>query len=309
MPYNGSGKFIPLPSPTFPALPGTLIYADAWNAVVLDIMEGLSQAYPRNGESGLTANLNLNGFTLANLKRAAQVGEPVEYEQWIQGFATPNMEKPTVGVIEDLAPGNRVASLGWTQSYVSAQITPLAQQLQQLTQAGQTSIYGVRAGDTWTGQHDFRTATLRATTQSVADNSDKVATTAYVTAKSFASSLPVQGANAGKFLKTNGTSASWEKLTAADIPELNMPSSGGIKAVQRGVTVPGHPVWVEQYINVSPFDPGKTTIDLLSSSQGVDPGEMRVRIVSSGVIGIVSYMRDANGYYPVNCSWELTEYL
>jgi hypothetical protein len=68
---------------------------------------------------------------------------------------------------------------------------------------------GLKAGDTWTGAHDFTGATLTAATQTVGDASTKVATTAFVAATSFSSVLPGQTSNSGKALTTDGSAASW----------------------------------------------------------------------------------------------------
>lgn len=67
----------------------------------------------------------------------------------------------------------------------------------------------LKAGDAYTGAHDFTGATVNAATQTVGDSTTKVATTAFVTATSFASALPGQAGNAGKFVTTDGTNASW----------------------------------------------------------------------------------------------------
>ena len=56
---------------------------------------------------------------------------------------------------------------------------------------------------------------LNGTTQLASDSSTKMATTAYVTAKSFSSSLPGQGGQAGKVITTDGTNASWSLIGTA----------------------------------------------------------------------------------------------
>lgn len=109
-------------------------------------------------------------------------------------------------------------------------------------------LRGLKAGDTWTGTHVFTSATVTFATQSLADNSTKAATTAYVenagalkadlaspaftgiptaptatagtsstqiattafvAATAFASVLPAQTGNSGKFITTDGANASW----------------------------------------------------------------------------------------------------
>lgn len=55
MPYNGIGTFEPLPPPDFPAVPGELIKASEFNAVMADVFNGLSEAVPRDGQGAPTA--------------------------------------------------------------------------------------------------------------------------------------------------------------------------------------------------------------------------------------------------------------
>ena len=79
-----------------------------------------------------------------------------------------------------------------------------------------TSEKAIKAGDTYSGTHDFTGANPRVPTQTQGDNSTKPASTeyadtikAYATGLSFASALPGQTGNAGKFVTTDGTAASW----------------------------------------------------------------------------------------------------
>jgi hypothetical protein len=62
--------------------------------------------------------------------------------------------------------------------------------------------FGKIAGQAWTGTHTFPT-------QSPGDNSTKAATTAFATQLAFQATLPAQAGGAGKFLQTDGASASW----------------------------------------------------------------------------------------------------
>lgn len=69
---------------------------------------------------------------------------------------------------------------------------------------------GAIAGQTWgNGTHDFRAGTLLATTRVTGDATENVATTAFVAATALSSALPGQSGNAGKFVTTDGASASW----------------------------------------------------------------------------------------------------
>lgn len=59
------------------------------------------------------------------------------------------------------------------------------------------------------------TGTPTAPTPTTGDSSTKIATTAFVAATAFSSVLPAQLGNAGKFLQTNGTVASWQEVYPA----------------------------------------------------------------------------------------------
>lgn len=52
-------------------------------------------------------------------------------------------------------------------------------------------------------------ASIKVTTQTAGDSSTNAASTAFVAATAFSSALPAQTGNAGKFVTTNGTTASW----------------------------------------------------------------------------------------------------
>lgn len=81
----------------------------------------------------------------------------------------------------------------------------------------QLNAKGARAGQTWTGTHDYTGATITVPTLAQTDNSTNAASTAYVTTKAFAAALPVQAGNSGKYVKTDGTNASWSFITFAEL--------------------------------------------------------------------------------------------
>lgn len=81
-----------------------------------------------------------------------------------------------------------------------------------------------KSGATYTGTHDFSGATLTAATPSSGDATTKVATTAFVSAAAFTSALPGQTGNAGKFVTTDGTDASWGSV-AGVISEISTNTS------------------------------------------------------------------------------------
>lgn len=74
---------------------------------------------------------------------------------------------------------------------------------------------GAITGQTWTGTHDYTGATITVLTQSPGDNSTKAASTAFVIAQAFSTALPSQAGNAGKYITTNGSTASWQTVSGA----------------------------------------------------------------------------------------------
>lgn len=74
-------------------------------------------------------------------------------------------------------------------------------------------------GESYTGTHDFTSANLTAQTKATGTANNDVATTAFVAATALAASLPGQTGNAGKFIATDGISASWKfpALTTVEI--------------------------------------------------------------------------------------------
>lgn len=74
---------------------------------------------------------------------------------------------------------------------------------------------GAITGQTWTGAHDYTGASLTVATQSPGNNSSYAASTAFVIAQAFSSALPSQAGNAGKYITTDGTTASWATVSGA----------------------------------------------------------------------------------------------
>lgn len=76
-----------------------------------------------------------------------------------------------------------------------------------------TSTKAAKAGDTYTGTHDFTGATaLIAPSPATGDNSSKVPTTAWVVSLALAGTLPGQAGKAGRFVQTDGTTPTWQTM-------------------------------------------------------------------------------------------------
>ena len=78
-----------------------------------------------------------------------------------------------------------------------------------------TSAKAAKAGDTYTGAHDFTGGTIAVPTATVGDATTKAASTAFVSATAFNASLPGQTGNAKKFVTTDGTNAAWAHIYGA----------------------------------------------------------------------------------------------
>lgn len=75
---------------------------------------------------------------------------------------------------------------------------------------GQVFVNPTFAGMTATGVVNFSGATsVSVPTVTTSDNSTNAASTAFVTQKAFQAALPAQAGNTGKYITTDGTSASW----------------------------------------------------------------------------------------------------
>lgn len=79
MPFDGSGGFVPISAPDFPAVPATLIRSDQWNNVNYDIFAGFSNCVTRDGQSPPTADLPAGGFKITNLGAPSVTGDSLSW--------------------------------------------------------------------------------------------------------------------------------------------------------------------------------------------------------------------------------------
>lgn len=80
MSLDGNGTYSP-PAPQFPAIPNTIIYADDFNQIILDIAAALSTAIFRDGQAAFTANQSMGGNKLTNLATGANPQDAVNFLQ------------------------------------------------------------------------------------------------------------------------------------------------------------------------------------------------------------------------------------
>lgn len=81
MPFNGSGGFIPLAAPIFPAVPNTTIVSSYYNQNLTDLFGGFGNCVTRDGQSPATANLPMGGFKHTGAAVATGAGEYLTYGQ------------------------------------------------------------------------------------------------------------------------------------------------------------------------------------------------------------------------------------
>jgi len=254
MSYDGNGNFLPLPSPTFPAVVGAVIYADYFNLNMKNVHDGLSVALPRDGQAAMTGNLRMAGFQVKEVGAGSVAGDLVEWKQWTDTFLNSTFQVLNVPDLTGSPAGIRVPNLNWVTAYVSTTLAPVLLDVSlKSNRAGDTYtgphnfsgatgvslpvattigpvtsgelgyLAGVTsaiqpqltaranwAGQTYTGTHDFTGGTLRAQTLPAGTATTEVATTAHVASVAFSSNLPGQSGKAGKFIRTDGTSPSWE---------------------------------------------------------------------------------------------------
>lgn len=102
-----------------------------------------------------------------------------------------------------------------------------------------TSAKAAKAGDTYTGAHDFTGGTIAVPTATVGDATTKAASTAFVSATAFNAALPGQTGNAKKFVTTDGTNASWSNIygTPTLISTNTNAVNGGFYALTASLTL------------------------------------------------------------------------
>lgn len=101
----------------------------------------------------------------------------------------------------------------------------------------QLNAKGAIAGQAWTGAHSFA-GSITVPTMTAGDSSTNAASTAYVVGTAFSAALPGQSGNAGKFVQTDGSAASWawpvlainliSTTSTAVAGKLNVITAGGI---------------------------------------------------------------------------------
>lgn len=85
----------------------------------------------------------------------------------------------------------------------------------------QINAKGTITGQTWSGLHDYTAGSILVTTMAAGNNSAAAASTAFVASAALSAALPGQAGNAGKYITTDGATASWATPVVPDSPTLS----------------------------------------------------------------------------------------
>lgn len=98
----------------------------------------------------------------------------------------------------------------------------------------QINAKGATTGQTWSGSHDFTLANVQVPTRASNDNSNAAASTAFVVSAALSSALPGQTGNAGKYITTDGVTASWATPLVPPNPVLTglIESNGSVRGTR-----------------------------------------------------------------------------
>lgn len=156
---------------------------------------------------------------------------------------------------------------------------------------GQINAKGAITGQAWTGSHDFTGATPTGPTAAPGTNTTQFATTAYAVALAFASTLPAQAGNGGKFVTTDGANASWSYLALSPnvTGTLSVANGGtGASTFTDGGVLIGNSTGVVQATSA-----GTAGQVLVSGGAGVDPAFGSIVIGSMILLSTVTASNSA----------------
>ena len=132
----------------------------------------------------------------------------------------------TSGVQSQINAKGAIAGQTWTGTHSFPNTTtvgPLTPAIQGYLSTATSDVQAqinskaAKAGNTYTGVHNYTGATITVPTLAAGSSGNSAASVDYANALAFASSLPAQTGNAGKFVKTNGTTANWSSITFAEL--------------------------------------------------------------------------------------------
>ena len=206
MPLDGNGSYSP-PAPQFPAIPNTIIYADDFNQIILDIASALSAAIFRDGQAAFTANQSMGGNKLTNLANGVNAQDAVTV---LQVFTDPSFTATT-------AEGVKITGTAVTIA------------------VGQVKYTGAKV-DLGDVAEVILPEDAKGVTASTSDSSTKLATTSFVQRVAFRAALPAQAGNPHQVVTTDGEKASW--TTGGQDYQVLLKGPGGVHWEYHSVDLP-----------------------------------------------------------------------
>lgn len=221
MPLDGNGAFSP-PAPQFPAIPNTIIYADDFNQIILDIATALSTAIFRDGQAAFTANQSMGGFKLVNLANGVNPQDAVTV---LQVFTDPTFTGTTTDGVKvtgtKLTVTTTTVELPAGTSIGNVSAAELAY-LDGVTSNLQAQLDGKVASASGTAANLTLTGIPTAPTAAPGTNTNQIATMAALINQAFSTALPNQSGNAGKYLSTDGVTGQWVDVPQYPITALSV---------------------------------------------------------------------------------------
>lgn len=235
--FDGNGNYSP-PTPQYPAVPGTVIYAEDWNAIIESISSALSAVLVRDGQAPMIGTLNMGGQAMTEIASIAAYGTGLSFSGTISFPATTtgvtadptddstklattafakhmdspefvgNPKAPTPALADN---DTSIATTAFVKGQGYAQLDSSPTFTGTVTAAG----LNVAGNAAFTGGTVAMTGatSVTAPTKPVGTNTNDVATMAALLAQAFLTALPgISAATAGKFVSNDGVNALWATI-------------------------------------------------------------------------------------------------
>lgn len=143
-----------------------------------------------------------------------------------------------------------------------------------------------KAGETYAGAHDFTAATITVATPTVAA---QAVNKSYADGLAFSAALPSQAGNAGKYVTTDGVTASWGAVSANGGSSTTNPMSADLTLTSSSNRVQVIYPAVTGWKVILPAANTMTTNTGSPAFRIVNRGIVPVRVVTNGSIDTISY--------------------
>lgn len=169
-------------------------------------------AHTFSGTATLPAATTIGAVTAAELAHLSGVTSPIQTQfaakASLSGATYTGAHNYSGASSVTLPAATSIGSITSTElGYVDGVTAPIQAQLDSKADI---------TGESYTGTHDFTGGALKAPTMTAGTATADVATTAFVASAALATALPGQTGNAGKFVTTDGTTATWRFPVLAD---------------------------------------------------------------------------------------------